>query len=42
MLQNGPNYIDLRLEFDKDGKLFKRLYNKRNDFGFPSQFCIFK
>ena len=26
------NYIDLRLEFDKDGKLYIQLYDKRDDF----------
>ena len=28
------NYIDLNLEFDEDGKLFARLYDKRDDFDF--------
>ena len=30
-----PNYLDLHLEFDEDGKLFTRLYDKRDDFDFP-------
>ena len=29
------NYLDLRLEFDDDGKLYTRLFNKRDDFDFP-------
>ena len=29
------NYIDLRLEFDEDGKLYTRHYDKRVDFDFP-------
>ena len=29
------NYLDLHLEFDQDGKLFTRLYDKRDDFDFP-------
>ena len=29
------NYLDLHLEFDEDGKLFTRLYDKRGDFDFP-------
>ena len=29
------NYLDLRLEFDEDGKLYTRLYEKRDDFDFP-------
>ena len=29
------NYLDLHLEFDEDGKLFTRLYHKRDDFDFP-------
>ena len=34
------NYLD-HLEFDEDGKLFRRLYDKRDDFCFPySQFAI--
>ena len=28
------NYLD-HLEFDEDGKLFTRLYDKRDDFDFP-------
>ena len=28
------NYLDLRLEFDEDGKLYTRLYDKRDDFDF--------
>ena len=35
MTQNGINYLDLRLEFDKDGKLYTRLYDKCDDFDFP-------
>ena len=30
-----PNYLDLHLEFDEDGTLFTRLYDKRDDFDFP-------
>ena len=29
------NYLDLRLEFDEDGKFFTRLYDKRDNFYFP-------
>ena len=29
------NYLDPRLEFDEDGKLYTRLYDKRDDFYFP-------
>ena len=29
------NDLDLHLEFDEDGKLFTRLYDKRDDFDFP-------
>ena len=29
------NYLDLRLEFDDDGKLLTQLYDKRDDFDFP-------
>ena len=29
------NYLDLRLEFDEDGKLCIRLYDKRDHFDFP-------
>ena len=29
------NYLDLHLEFDEDGTLFTRLYDKRDDFSFP-------
>ena len=29
------NYLDLRLEFDEDGKLYIRLYDRRDDFDFP-------
>ena len=29
------NYLDLRLEFDEDGRLNTRLYDKRDDFDFP-------
>ena len=29
------NYLYLHLEFDEDGKLFTRLYEKRDDFDFP-------
>ena len=32
------NYID-HLEFDEDGKLFTRLYDKRDDFDFPIVNC---
>ena len=28
----GANYLDLPMEFDEDGKLFTRLYDKRDDF----------
>ena len=35
MLQNGLIYLDLYLKFDKDGKLFTRFYDKRDDFDFP-------
>ena len=28
------NYLDLRLEFDEDGKLYTRLCDKRDDFDF--------
>ena len=30
------NYLDLRLEFDGDGKLYTRLYDKRDHFDFPN------
>ena len=30
------NYIDRRLEFYKDGKLYTRLYDKCDDFDFPT------
>ena len=33
------NYLDLHLEFDEDGKLFTRLYDKRDDFDFPIVNC---
>ena len=29
------NYLDLRLDFDEDGKLCIRLYDKRDEFNFP-------
>ena len=29
------NYLDLHLEFGEDGKLFTRLYDKRDNFDFP-------
>ena len=29
------NYLDRHLEFDEDGKLFTRLYDKRDDLDFP-------
>ena len=32
--QKWANYLDLRLEFDDNGKLFTRLYEKRDDFVF--------
>ena len=32
---NWANYLDLRLEFDEDGKLYTRLYGSRDDFDFP-------
>ena len=28
------NYLDIRLEFDEDGKFYTRLYDKRDDFDF--------
>ena len=34
MLQKLTNYLDLHLEFDEDGKLFMRLYDKPDDFDF--------
>ena len=33
------NYLDHRLEFDEDGELFTRLYDKRDDFDFPYLQC---
>ena len=33
------NYLDPRLEFDEDGKLYTRLYDKRDDFNFPIDNC---
>ena len=35
MLQNGAKYLDRRLEFDEDGKLYTQLYDKRDNFDFP-------
>ena len=32
---NWVNYLDLCLEFDQDGKLYTRLYDKCDDFYFP-------
>ena len=29
------NFVYLRLEFDEDGKLYVRLYDKRDEFDFP-------
>ena len=36
------NVLDLRLEFDEDGKFFIRLYDKRDDWFPYSQFSIRK
>ena len=35
MLQDGLIILTFHLEFYEDGKLFARLYDKRDDFDFP-------
>ena len=35
ILKKWANYLDLLLEFDEDGKLFTRLFDKSDDFDFP-------
>ena len=40
--QKWANYLDRRLEFDEDGKLYTQLYDKCDDFPICySQFSIF-
>ena len=40
MLSKWDNDLDLRLEFDEDGRFYTRIYDKRDDLFSYGQLCL--